>query len=1090
MKTFLTHWSIRNPVITLALYIGVIILCVLTLIIIPVRMMPYVQSPLVAVITMAAGQTPTEVETHISKPIEQRLTVLDGVRFVRSSSQQDMSLVTIQFAWGGDIDTAVQEVQSVMKAAEGDLPLDGINTRSYWVLPIDPLNRPVLTLALKGEGWDSVQLREFADNTLVDRLTQVTDVQAVSIFGGYGRQLQVIVDRQKLAAYGLSILDVRDAIDKNNVSEGAGVLTRGDTEILVRADDRALNAQMVGDYPLYEMGGKIVYIRDVAEVKDTYEEKRSGYRYNGQSALAVNIIQKPDSSSPKVIERVRKELAKIEAQYPGIEFQEAYDNSFLVELIKDSTIGELLISVLLAGIVILVFLEDFRATAIVMISIPMSLALSMLPFIPISMSLNSSTLVGMMMAIGKLVDDSIIVIDSIERHLKLEKSPRKAAIEGTGEVFLASAAASCVMIAALLPTVLAGGLTGLMFVGLVYPMVFAFISSLLVSITLIPLLAAFFLKPLGKTKNKKRGASHFCKSITESNDNPRGSAPLKKANVPNWDAPKKRTWLQWLLSPFHYGFIALEKGYGWLLDISLNNREITLAIAGAFIVLAFALYPFIPQEMMPLGDSGQFMATLELEPGVSFQRTNEVAKQFEEIILEQPEIDKVSSEIGFEFTRNSTYFSAYSMGGVNTASMIVTLKPLGERQRDIWQVMDAIETQANATIPGIRRIAMKEMGVDVMATSAAPIQIAVYGEDLNILHGLAQQVLTIAENNPDIVMTHTSSSLKQPEYQLKIDRRRAQELGLSLAMVSEQAKYALNGGYTRTFYNRPNLRQNTILVRYNQQNRGNFQDLASTYLTTPNGEQIPLSMVARLEPSQGPTLVERVNGRWVVYVNGFYRKRNPASMNLSMAVAMQAAEEITFPPGYGLDSMGDMTDMMIEFDRLLKGLVVSLILIYLILVIQFGSFIQPLVMMLSIPLELVGVFGALLLAKQTLSTVSILGIIILSGIAVSSAILLLELILTKRQEGVPRMQAIKESGPVRLKAIFMTTLTTMIVVVRLAFYPETGMDAYSPIATVILGGLTVSTLLTLIVIPVVYTFVDDFIMGVKKLTKNINKIRT
>lgn len=1053
MKTFLTRWSIRNPVITLALYIGVIILSILTLIIIPVRMMPYVQSPLVAIITMAEGQTPTEVETYISKPIEQRLTVLDGVRFVRSSSQQDMSLVTIQFAWGGDIDTAVQEVQSVMKAAEGDLPLDGINTRSYWVLPIDPLNRPVLTLALKGEGWDSVQLREFADNTLVDRLTQVMDVQAVSIFGGYRRQLQVIVDRQKLAAYGLSILDVRDAIDKNNVSEGAGVLTRGDTEILVRADDRALNAQMVRDYPLYEMGGRIVYIRDVAEVKDTYEEKRSGYRYNGQSALAVNVIQKPDSSSPKVIERVRKELEKIEAQYPGIEFQEAYDNSFLVELIKDSTTGELLISVLLAGIVILVFLEDFRATAIVMISIPMSLALSMLPFIPISMSLNSSTLVGMMMAIGKLVDDSIIVIDSIDRHLKLGKSPRKAAIEGTGEVFLASAAASCTMIAALLPTVLAGGLTGLMFVGLVYPMVFAFISSLLVSITLIPLLAAFFLKPLGKTKNQKR------------------------------------TWLQWLVSPFHYGFIALEKSYGWLLNLSLKNREITLAIAGAFIVLAFALYPFIPQEMMPLGDSGQFMATIELEPGVSFQKTDQTAKQFETIILEQPEIEKVSSEIGFEFTRNSTYFSAYSMGGVNAASMIVTLKPLGERQRDIWQVMDAIETEANATIPGIRRIAMKEMGVDVMATSAAPIQIAVYGEDLNILHSLAQEVLNIAENNPDIVMTHTSSSLNQPEYQLKIDRRRAQELGLSLAMVTEQAKYALNGGYTRSFYNRPNLRQNTILVRYNQQDRGNFQDLASTYITTPNGEQIPLSMVARLEPSQGPTLVERVNGRRVVYVNGFYRKRNPASMNLSMAVAMQAAEEITFPPGYGLDSMGDMTDMMIEFDRLLKGLVVSLVLIYLILVIQFGSFIQPLVMMLSIPLELVGVFGALLLAKQTLSTVSILGIIILSGIAVSSAILLLELILTKRQEGVPRMQAIRESGPVRLKAIFMTTLTTMIVVVRLAFYPETGMDAYSPIATVILGGLTVSTLLTLIVIPVVYTFVDDFIMGVKKLTRKMKKIR-
>ena len=1047
MKTFFTRWSIRNPVITVALYIGVLILSVLTLIVIPVRMMPYVQSPLVAVITRTPGSSPTEVETYISKPIEQRMTVLDGVRFVRSSSQQDLSIVTVQFAWGGDVDKAVRDVQSVMKSAEGDLPIDGINTRSYWVLPIDPLNRPVLTLALKAEGWDRVKLREFADNTLVDRLTSVQDVQSVFITGGYRRQLQVNVDRQKLAAYGLSILQVRDAIDNNNVSKGAGVLTQGGEEILVRADDRALNAEVVRNYPILEMGGQIVYVRDVAQVKDTYEERRSAYRYNGESALAVNVIQKPDSSSPQVIARVRKELEKIESQYPGLEFEVAYDNSFLVELIKDSTTGELLISVALAGLVILLFLEDFRATAIVMISIPTTLALSMLPFIPFSMSLNSSTLVGMMMAIGKLVDDSIIVIDSIDRKLKEGNTPRQSAIKGTGEVFLASAAASCVMIAALLPTILSGGLTGLMFAGLILPMVFAFIASLVVSITLIPLLAAFFLKPIGERKDNRK------------------------------------SWLQWLLSPFRLGFQALEKGYGWLLDICLKNREITLAIAAATVVLAFALYPFVPQEMMPLGDSGQFTATIELEAGASFERTNQVAQQFEEILLKQPEVEKVSSNVGFEITRNSTYFSGYSMGSVNTASSVVTLKDLNDRNRDIWQIMDGVENKARGTIPGLRRIAIKEMGVDVMATSAAPIQIAVYGEDLDILYPLANKVLEIAKDTPGLVMAHTSSALSQPEYQLEIDRRRAQELGLNIEQVAEQARYALNGGFTRRYYNRPNLRQNDILVRYQESDRAYGQNLAATYITTPNGQQVPLSTVATLKRKNGPTLIEHVNGKRVVYVNGYYRKSSPASMDLSMAIAMRAGEELDFPPGYGLDSMGDMTDMMIEFDRLLKGLIVSIILIYLILVIQFGSFIQPLVMMLSIPLQLIGVFGALLLAQQTLSSVSIVGIIILSGISVSSAILLLELILTKRQEGVPRAEAIRQAGPVRLKAIFMTTLTTMIVIVRLAFYPETGMDAYSPIATVVLGGLTVSTLLTLIVIPIVYTFVDDITQGLGRLKK-------
>ena len=413
------------------------------------------------------------------------------------------------------------------------------------------------------------------------------------------------------------------------------------------------------------------------------------------------------------------------------------------------------------------------------------------------------------------------------------------------------------------------------------------------------------------------------------------------------------------------------------------------------------------------------------------------------------------------------------MGGVNTASMTVTITPLTERSRDIWQIMDGIEAEAKQTIPGIRRVGIKEMGVDVMATSAAPIQLAVYGEDLDVLHRLAQGVLDIAEANPDIYMPFTSSAMTQPEYRLNIDRRRAQELGLNVQMISQQAYYALNGGMTRRYYNRPNVRQNSILVRYDEADRGTMQDLSSTYITTKDGQQVPLSTVATLEPEQGPTLIEHVNGNRVVYVNGYYRKNGPASMDLSMAIAMQAGQDLNFPPGYGIDSMGDMTDMMIEFSRLLKGLLVSLVLLYIILVIQFGSFVQPLVMMLSVPLQLVGVFGALLLFNHTLSTVSILGIVILSGVSLSAAILLLELILAKRKEGVPRAIAIREAGPVRLKAIVMTTFTTLIVIVRLAFFPETGMDAYSPIATVILGGLVISTLLTLVVVPVVYSFVDD-----------------
>jgi hydrophobic/amphiphilic exporter-1 (mainly G- bacteria), HAE1 family len=1028
-------WSTRNPVLVAALYIGILALAVLALVArIPIRMMPYIQSPLVAVVTMAPGSSPQEVETYISKPIEQRMTVLDGVRFVRSSSQQDNSLVTVQFGWGEDMQRAVQAVQGVMKSAEGDLPIDGVDTRSYWVLPIDPLNRPVLTLALKGDGWDSIKLRDFADNTLVDRLKQVGDVQAVSVFGGYRRQIQIVVDRSKLAAHGLSILQVRDAIDRNNVSKGAGVLTRGNSEVLVRTDERALNAQAIESYPVMSKGDQVVYVRDIATVKDTNEERRSSYRYNGAAALGINVIQRPDASSPQVIERVRSELKRIQTEYPGIEFKEAYDNSHLVETIRTNTVIELLISVVLAGLVILIFLEDFRATAMVLVSIPTSLAISVLPFVPMGMSLNSSTLIGILLAIGRLVDDSIVVIEATERKLKSGLPPMQAAIEGTQEVFLAIAAATFVMIAALAPMTFSGGLTGLMFVGIVWPIIYALLASLVVSLTLTPLMAAYFLKP---------------------------------------NQVHSETWLQKRLAPVRNSLTWLEERYSAVLDVALRNRAMTIAIGGAFIFLGVSLYPLIGQEMMPLADSGQFMASIEAEPGTSFQRTDRITQQFERILLKQPEVLKVSTETGFELTPNSTYFSGYSMGGVNSASLTVTLKDRGERQRDIWQVIDAAHTEAMRTIPGVRRIAMQSMGVDVMATSAAPVQLAVYGEDLDVLHRLANQVLAIAQKAPNFVQPQTSSTMTQPEYRLAVDRRRAEELGLSVTEVSEQARYALQGGYTMQYYNRPNLRVNSIFLRYDQRDRGSSQDLAGAYLTTKDGKQVPLSSVVNLERRSGPSLIEHVNGKRVVYVNGFYRKHGPASMDLSMSAAMNAGTQLNFPPGYGLDSMGDMTDMMIEFDRLLKGLILSLVLIYLILVVQFGSFIQPLNMMLSVPLELAGVFGALMLAGQTFSTVSILGIIILSGIDVAGAILLIDLILAKRREGVPRDQAIREAGPIRLKPILMTVIVTLVVIIRLAFFPDTGMDAYSPIATVILGGLSISTLLTLIVIPVMHSLVDD-----------------
>ncbi|MFP4124816.1 MAG: efflux RND transporter permease subunit, partial [Coleofasciculus sp.] len=332
------------------------------------------------------------------------------------------------------------------------------------------------------------------------------------------------------------------------------------------------------------------------------------------------------------------------------------------------------------------------------------------------------------------------------------------------------------------------------------------------------------------------------------------------------------------------GKLALSYAFVMGVILSLLGFGVYEAIAHAHLItlerelksVAGTLHDSLESKLKQPGqveprDSGQFMASLEMEPGTSFAKADESTYRFEQILLAQPDIDKVSSQTGFELTRNSTYFSGYSMGSVNSASLIVTLKD--DRNRDIWEIMDSVEAEARLTIPGLRRIALKEMGVDVMATSAAPVQLAVYGEDLDILHSLAKDVLRIAEDTPGLVMPQTSSALTQPEYQIQVDRRRAEELGMNVRMVAEQARYALTGGFTRRYYNRPNLRQNSILVRYEEEERGTLNNLADTYITTPMGQQVPLKTVATLERHNGPTLIEHINGKRVVYVNGYYRKR-------------------------------------------------------------------------------------------------------------------------------------------------------------------------------------------------------------------------
>jgi hydrophobic/amphiphilic exporter-1 (mainly G- bacteria), HAE1 family len=1113
------RWSIEHPQIIIAFYVAVVALAWMAISqLIPRRFAPYVESPMIGVVTMMPGLSAQEMEAQVSKPIEEQMNSVKGVRTIRSTSQDGASVVTLEFPYGTDMQRALVDVQSLMNVTQGSLPGTGANMKPSFIVPIDPLNLPVVSLSLRGDldkGWDMARVREFADNEAVRRLKTVPNVYAVVPFGGFRRQMQVIVDRDKLAAYRLSILAVRDAIDRYNVARSGGTVTGGRNEGIVRVDNQARTAAEVERYPISTVAGdgagttpppaasgmadspgagmgsgakarkdaggtgatsggrapRVISVGDVARVVDTHWERRSGYHYLKHDrgapgevlpSIEVSVIQNPGASSAQVVPDVKKIVARLEQENPGLHFDVAYDNAHFVDILFENVWHELGIAILLTALAVLFFLGEWRGTLIAMITLPTSLALAVLMMVPFHMTFNSGTLIGLLLSIGRLVDDSIIDIHAVERHLRMGKDPKTATIDGIAEVRVAVIASTLMIVFALMPTLFSGGITAQMFVELVWPLIFGLLASMLVSFTLTALLCANFLRPEAAREMER-------------------------------EHPVLR-YLYALLDPFQRFLDRMEAGYGRAIGWMLRHRFVNFARVLATVVVGCTFYYFIGSEMMPLADVGQANGFLEMAPGTSYAETERAVSKLEQIMLKHPELEKASIEIGTEsmFESWTPFYTGYQMPQVSGAAMMLTFSDKDTRKKTIFQVMDSIQKEALATIPGIRRLQIKEMGSDVMATAAAPVHVNIYGPDLAELDRLGAQVKGVSDKMPEMFQPATTWSMALPDYRIRVDERRAQEVGLSPVSIAEQAYYSLRGGLTNEYYRQPNLRQNTVLVRYEEGQRATESDLENLYLTTSDGRQIPLKSVATVERRVAPTVIEHDNLRRVIGVTGYYRVGSLPSMDVVMNLLTNAyagnkrlgIAPVNFPPGYGMEVRGDMTQMMDSFRRMLSGFVLALALMYLILVIQFRGFLQPLQMLASLPLELAGVFLALFIAHQSFSTVSILGIIVLTGMDITTAVLLIDLVMKYRDRGIPRDEAIQRACPERLRPILMTAGITLVVMLPVALFPRTGLDAYQPLATAVVGGLLVGTVLSLFDIPIMHTYVDDLLRWLNKTFLN------
>jgi HAE1 family hydrophobic/amphiphilic exporter-1 len=927
----LIGWSVEHPALILAGYAGMVLLSLLCLALwIPTRLVPSLKSPLLAVVTACPNWTAEDVESRLTDPLERSLAQVPDVRSLRSQSMHGLSTVVLEFPYGFDTQTALTRLL-------GQIPALPFPPR---LIPFDPLDLPVLRLAVHAPGKDDWELRQLLEREVMISLKRVPGVERVSLFGPrlqWEVTPRVGVDSSIPQGY------------RNPQTQETPVDLRPALTGVTRGSQ--FKDLKIGDRPLSE----------VAQVRLQTSHNSPRYRYNGQDGFEINLFQKDSSSAPTTVQAVRQALETIARQHPDLIFQEAYNNAHFVQVTQANVWRELTLAVALTGLVVYVFLGDLRGTLIALATVPTSLALALTLFVPLGLSLNSSTLIGLLLALGRLVDDTIIDLHAVGHHRALGKDSRQAAVDGCCEVRPAVLSSTLVLGLAMLPLTWCGGLTQDMFEGIVWPFLLALAASLAVSLTLTPVLAAYAYRRF---------------------------------------VPKPRRWL--------------EDRYRRLLQSALRQRAWLLGLALAGCYLAWLLFPLLGSEMMPLADTGQIYAELESQPGTSSEETARLAVALEEMLRRQPEVLGVSTEVGME--EEPSALSGYEMGGSHMARMWITLTDQHQRQRSLWQIADSVYARALHEIPGLRRLVLKEMGSDVMASSMAPVQLVITGPNLKRLAWLGEQTRALG-------------------LQLR---------GLSMVSTSWAPGQAARAPF-----------RNRI---------GAGQQLTTTV------EGVPVVLQDGVIAKSEFSVIEHDNLRRSISVMGSIRRGGPGSMRLSMDLQMASQSQLPYPAGYAVEQRGDMVQMMDSFRRLLGGLLLSLGLICLALVVQFSGWQIPLIMMMAIPLELSGVCVALLCAGQTLSSVSLLGLVVLHGMDVTASILLLDSVVRARRAGADCHQALLEGAPHRLRPVLMTVAVTLAVMLPLALFPSTGLDAYAPLATVVLGGLSVSCLLTLVIVPVLYSY--------------------
>lgn len=1015
----ITDFSIKRPLTIAVLVTVVLILGGVSLSRLNIDLYPEMNLPVAAVITEYPGAGPQEVENLVTRPLEAILGTVSDLDEIQSISSTGSSVVIVFFNWGTDMNFAALQMREKVDMIKPMLP-DDVSTPG--VYKMDPNMLPILQLAVSGN--DPTKVTQVTEDIIQPRLERVSGVAAVRVEGSTQREIQVLVDPARLHGYGLSLNQVVQMLQMENMSVSGGHVEEGSKDLLVRATGEFKDLAEIRNLVLSSPAGARVHLSDVAEVRDGVKDATHMSRVNGEPGLTIMIYKQSTANTVQVARDVKQALEELKAGVPA-DFQigTMLDQSMFIEQSISGVTHKIFYGGALAMLVMLVFLRNVRSTLIISTAIPISIIFTFVLLYFNDMTLNLLSMGGLALGIGLIVDDAIVVLENIYRHRQQGYSLVDAARVATDEVGNAVIASTLTTIAVFMPIVFVEGLASQLFKPMALTVSFSVAASLMVALTLVPLLASRYLK------------------LTE---------------------PKEGTLSGRLFGASERWFDRFYDRYRRILAWSLGHRKTVIIGVTLMFFGSLALFPLVGAEFMPAMDEGYVKVQVDLPNGTALEETNRYIRDIENLGEKIPEVKNIFSSIGFTGSesmggemssdRGQVYFELVSKGERARSS-----EQVAEEVRDLVRSIPGADIQVSATGP-----ASEGQGM------GAPVQVNIKGDDLDTLARLADDVVKQIETVPGTRQVSSSLAEGLPEIQVEIDRERASMYGLGGAEISSTLRTAIQGNVATRY----RTGEDEIDVRVQLANAGSIRlaDLKNLTVMSQTGTAVPLGMVANIIEKEGPSSVTRKGQSRFVSVTANLSGRD---LNSVMKDIRTRLDKMPLPPGYAFEYGGQNQEMMKAFGNLTLALLLAIVLVYLVMVAQFESLLYPFIIMFSIPVTVIGVILSLLVTGRTFSVPAFIGVILLGGIVVKNAIVLIDYVNILRGRGLTRDEAILKAGPTRLRPILMTALTAILAMTPLALGLGEGAEGQAPLATVVVGGLLFSTLITLIFVPVVYTILDD-----------------